>query len=78
MILCVDYSMSLKRFQFLNRLIMELGNVERFLRESLEPIVYEAAIEEWITTWIDPLREQVQKLIDDAHSQLKAQSDQGQ
>lgn len=50
---------------------MELGNVERFLRESLEPLMYPPAIEEWVATWIDPLREQVQKLVDDASSQLK-------
>ncbi|KAJ1526955.1 hypothetical protein ONE63_008502 [Megalurothrips usitatus] len=55
----------------LAHLLVELGNAERFLRESLEPIIYPAAIEEWVASWIDPLREQVQKLVDDARAQLK-------
>lgn len=61
----------------LTQLLVELGNAERFLRESLEPLIYPVAIEEWVSTWIDPLREQVQKLVDDARAQLKTEG-QGQ
>lgn len=58
---------------FFYRLLLELGNVERFLRESLEPLIFSEAIEEWVATWIDPLREQVQKLLDDARAQIKTE-----
>lgn len=57
----------------LTQLLLELGNVERFLRESLEPLIFSEAIEEWVATWIDPLREQVQKLLDDARAQIKTE-----
>lgn len=55
------------------RLLLELGNVERFLRESLEPLIFSEAIEEWVATWVDPLREQIQKLLDDARAQIKTE-----
>jgi len=52
-----------------SRLLSELEGAEQYLREAMELIYTPIILEEWVTTWIYPIREQLEELLESARRQ---------